>query len=229
MYALGLSVGLAAALGVQAALVSRRFLPTAISRKVGHVALGTGLSLSLLGYGETASARWWAALPFAVALALFFLVGSGRFGGDALRRAASRSGAAREFLFGPALFVVAAAACLLGFWRSSPVGLTAVSVLVFGDGLAEPVGRRFPSPRLPWNAEKSVAGSLTVLLAGALGALGLLGLFAWAGFVRQPVTELVLGVLIVSAFGAAAESLPLGPWDNGLVPLACVAAGAVVF
>jgi phytol kinase len=229
LYAVGLCLGIAFALGVQARAVLRGLIPTAASRKLGHVALGTGLIASLFGYSDAPSVRWIAALPFAFALVSFSLVGTGLVAAPELLRAGTRQGDRREFLFGPALLVVGSALCLLTFWRSSPVGLGAVAVLVYGDGLAEFAGRRFPSPRIPWNRDKSFAGALSVFLCGAAGAVIVLGAFAAFGHVRTPLDELIGPVAVVSFVGALVESLPLGRWDNLVLPLTCAAVGVLVF
>lgn len=229
VYAASLCVGIVLALGVQARAVLRGLIPAAASRKLGHVALGTGLIASLLGYSDAPSARWCATLPLAFALVCFLLVGTGIVAAPALLRAGTRQGDRREFLFGPALLVLGSSLSLLAFWRSSPVGLSAVAVLVYGDGLAELAGRRFPSPRIPWNPEKSLAGALAVALCGAAGALMVLVVFATFGHLRTPLHELLGPVAVVSFVGALVESLPLGRWDNLVLPLTCAAVGVLVF
>lgn len=83
-----------------------------------------------------------------------------------------RSGDRGELLRGPLYYVLALIAATLLFWRDSPAGLLAISVMSGGDGLADIVGRRWGGNRLPWNAAKSWAGSGGMLLGGAAMAAG---------------------------------------------------------
>jgi len=48
------------------------------------------------------------------------------------------------------------------FWRISPVGIMVLSLMCGGDGLADIVGRRYGSAKLPFNAKKSWIGSLAM-------------------------------------------------------------------
>ena len=55
-------------------------------------------------------------------------------------------------------------AATMVYWRDSPIGITAVALMSGGDGLADLVGRRFGSIRLPHNKNKSWAGTLAMFL-----------------------------------------------------------------
>ena len=72
-----------------------------------------------------------------------------------------------ELLGGPLYYVLVLAAATVLSWRTSAVGIIALAMMCGGDGLADIVGRNTKGPRLPWNPEKSVFGSLAMLL-GAL-------------------------------------------------------------
>ena len=53
------------------------------------------------------------------------------------------------------------------YWRVSPTGALAMSLMCGGDGLADVVGRRLGQGNaLPWNPAKSWAGSAAMLLGG---------------------------------------------------------------
>ena len=58
------------------------------------------------------------------------------------------------------------------FWRDSPAGLVAISLMCGGDGLADIIGRQFGQAKLPYNPSKSWAGSLAMFSAGTLTSLG---------------------------------------------------------
>ncbi len=69
----------------------------------------------------------------------------------------------QELLRGPLLYIGIVTAVTLLFWRESPVGLMVLSLMCGGDGLADIVGRRYGSARLPFNHNKSWLGSLAML------------------------------------------------------------------
>ncbi|CAI5946308.1 unnamed protein product [Closterium sp. NIES-64] len=52
------------------------------------------------------------------------------------------------------------------FAITSPVGMLALVIMCGGDGVADIVGRRCGSWKLPWNEQKSWAGSAAMLLCG---------------------------------------------------------------
>ena len=56
------------------------------------------------------------------------------------------------------------AAVTLTYWRESAVGLLVIALMCGGDGLADIVGRRFGSVKLPHNGNKSWAGSAAMFL-----------------------------------------------------------------
>jgi dolichol kinase len=88
-------------------------------------------------------------------------------------------------------------------------------VLAFGDGSAYLGGKLLGGPRLPWNPDKSVAGSLSfVLIAAPMASL------AYWNEARNPdgsSVPLLLAVLCGTAaaiVGSIAESWPTRITDN---------------
>ena len=64
-----------------------------------------------------------------------------------------------ELLRGPLYYVLVLMAATVVYWRESPVGVVAMSLMCGGDGLADVVGRRLGhGNRLPWNPAKSWRG-----------------------------------------------------------------------
>lgn len=96
------------------------------------------------------------------------------------------------------------------------VGCGAWAVLAAGDPCAALAGSRRPSPRLPWNRGKSVAGSVTGAAAAFLFALPVLRV---AG-----VADPLLPAASAAAAGLLAEGLPLPVDDNLLVAFAAALA-----
>ena len=99
-------------------------------------------------------------------------------------------------------------------------------VLAFGDGMATLAGRHIRSPPVPWNREKSLAGSIAfVLFGGAAGSF----LCWWCrpAIVPPPYLWFSLGMPWLAALAAAAvETIPIRLDDNITVTLT---AGAVLW
>ena len=99
-------------------------------------------------------------------------VGSGWLSDESLVRSVSRSLDRRELLRGPLFYCLVLISTTLLCWRDSPVGLIAVSMMCGGDGLADIVGRRWGTVKLPYNSSKSYAGSVAMFLGGAVLSAG---------------------------------------------------------
>jgi len=76
-------------------------------------------------------------------------------------------GARQELLRGPLFYVLIMTAVTVVFWRESPVGMMVLSLMCGGDGLADIIGRKFGTAKLPFNTSKSWAGS-AAMFAGKL-------------------------------------------------------------
>ena len=120
----------------------------------------------------------------------------------------SRSGDPRELLKGPLIYGVSHALMALAFWLPSAHGIIAIGTLCAGDGFADVIGRRLGKGNaLPWNPQKSAAGSLAFFVGAGLTCQGLLACHG----VAFPSAYLWL----IAAASAAVESLPfLGAYDN---------------
>jgi dolichol kinase/phosphoserine phosphatase len=116
---------------------------------------------------------------------------------------AMRSAESRGLVLGPFLFGV-------GIWLTLelfPLSAATVGILVLaiGDGAASLTGRLFGRTALVYNRQKTLVGSLTVFVVGAVVAMSYLPL-GWS--------------LAVGIVASLLESLPLGAYDNLLLPLA---------
>lgn len=142
----------------------------------------------------------------------------------------TRTGQRQELLRGPFIYGLVHSALAALFWRQ-PAALVAVGALCGGDGFAEVVGTSVQSPPLPWNKNKSVAGSIACAAASTLFGLALL-----SSSLSIPLTTAVVKkVAMCSLVGAAVESLPLTSGsiveglDNLTVPLAVLLIGTPLF
>jgi phytol kinase len=159
----------------------------------------------------------------------FALVGTGLIKDDAAVKAMSRTGDRREILRGPLFYGIVFVAVTLLYWKDSLVGIPALMMMCGGDGIADIVGRRFKSRKLPWSPEKSLAGSLSVFLGGWLLTMLIFAIYAWAGIFSGPVTRFVLPVSLIALGAMLVESLPFRDVDNITLTVVSALIGHLVF
>jgi uncharacterized protein (TIGR00297 family) len=180
-------------------------------RQIVHIAVGAlALLLRVL--------EWWqAAILAGLALAFnAFLLP--RIGSRLYRRGA---GAGHDH--GIILYPAAVLVLVVVFFDRLDIAAAAWGILAAGDGAATLVGHRSRGPRLPWNREKSVAGTLAFAAAG--GAAG--SFLCW--WCRPQVTPLpdpwfsLAAPVAAAAAAAAVETIPIRLNDNVTVPAAAAA------
>jgi phytol kinase len=205
------------------------WIESKLSRKFIHIGTGPIFVLCWLMFPDISSARYLAALVPLLITVQFILVGMGIMKDDAAVQAMTRTGNPREILLGPLFYGIIFVVLTLAYWKDSPIGITALMMMCGGDGIADIVGRRVKSPKLFWSREKSVAGSLSVFVGGALLAALILFIYINAGvfsaqysLVLRPITWIALGAMLV-------ESLPLKDIDNITLTIASVLIGYLVF
>lgn len=148
-------------------------------------------------------------------------VGSGVVPDPGLVKSVSRDGDRTELLKGPLYYVVVLVSATLVFWRTNPAGLIAISMMCGGDGLADIVGRRLGSSKLPWNSAKSWAGSAAMFVGGMAMAAGFVALYCHLGYFEcLQVTIMAPYIAAVCLACTLVESLPINQWvdDNISVP-----------
>jgi uncharacterized protein (TIGR00297 family) len=175
-------------------------------RKTVH--MGTGLiALALRFLGP-----FWSAVCALAALAMnLFLLP--RIGGRRLWRDAELAAGGSA---GIVLYPLSVLLLVLLFWRRLEVAAATWGILAFGDGMASVVGMTLGRRKLPWNPQKSWAGSGAYVLFGTVVAAGLL---VWTAPGRYEWSFAVAVAAAVAVFAAALESLPQGLDDNLGVPL----------
>jgi len=176
-------------------------------RQIVHIAMG-GMAL-LLRYINT-----WEAMILAGGAVAMNLYALPRIAGILYRPGETR----RRFTSGIVLYPLAVLMLLVAFGDRLDIVAAAWGVLAFGDGMATLVGRRIPSARIPWNREKTIAGSAAfVVFGGAAGAF----LCWWCRptVVPPPYLWFSLGMPWLAAIVAAAvETIPIRLNDNLSVP-----------
>jgi phytol kinase len=207
----------------------RGWIESRLSRKIIHIGTGPIFVLCWLMFPDVWYARWLAALVPLLITAQFALVGLGVMKDEASVKAMSRTGDRREILRGPLFYGIVFVVMTLVYWKDSPIGMVALMLMCGGDGLADILGRGLKSPKLPWNKDKSWAGSLGMFIGGWALAAFILGMFVLAGIFLGPFTDYLIPITLIALAGTLVESLPLRDVDNITVTLAAVALGHLLF
>ena len=207
----------------------RGWIESRLSRKLIHIGTGPIFVLCWLMFPDTPISRWLAALvPFAIT-AQFALVGLGIMKDEASVKAMSRTGDRREILRGPLYYGIMFVLLTIIFWKDSAVGMTALMIMCGGDGIADLVGRRFNTNKLPYSPDKTVAGSISVFFGGWLLSAFVLGIYALTGNLAQPFESYILPLTIIALVSAVIESLPFKDIDNITVTVTAAILGHFLF
>jgi phytol kinase len=207
----------------------RGWIESRLSRKLIHIGTGPIFVLCWLMYPAVPISRWLAALvPFAIT-AQFALVGLGIMKDEASVRAMSRTGDRREILRGPLYYGIMFVALTIIFWKVTPVGMIALMIMCGGDGIADLVGRRFNTNKLPYSPDKTVAGSISVFIGGWLLSAFVLGIYALTGNLAQPLGDYILPLTIIALVSALVESFPFKDIDNITVTVTAAILGYFLF
>jgi phytol kinase len=207
----------------------RGWVESRLSRKFIHIGTGPIFVLCWLMYPDLPISRWLAALVPLVITAQFVLVGTGIIKDEAAVKAMARTGDRREILRGPLFYGIVFVAVTLIYWKDSLIGIPALMMMCGGDGIADIVGRRVRSMKLPWSPEKSLAGSLSVFFGGWLLTILIFTIHIWAGEFPGPVTRYLLPVTWIALGAMLVESLPFKDVDNITLTIASALIGHLVF
>jgi phytol kinase len=210
-------------------LAHRGVLESRLSRKVIHIGTGPIFVLCWLMYPDVQISRRLAALVPLVITAQFVLVGTGTIKDEAAVKAMSRTGDRREILRGPLFYGIVFVLITLIYWKDSLIGIPALMIMCGGDGIADIVGRRVESPKLPWSREKSLAGSLSVFVGGWLLTILIFAIYVWMGAFSGPVSRFFLPVTWIALGATLVESLPFKDVDNITLVIVSVLIGHLVF
>jgi uncharacterized protein (TIGR00297 family) len=199
------------------------------------VHIGSGLFALLL----RALTGWQAAAMAAGAL-VFNLLLLPQLGGRRLYRPVDE---ARGFPLGILLYPLSVLLLTLAFPSRLDIVAAAWGILAFGDGAATLVGRRrseetaeigetaekdiFSAPsaisavssgRLPWNPDKSVAGTLAFVACGSAAGVALAWWVRPAVMPMPPLTWTIAAPLAAAMLAALVETIPVRLDDNISVP-----------
>ncbi|KAM1027395.1 hypothetical protein ACFX13_040897 [Malus domestica] len=233
-------------------LTQRNLLRQNLSRKLVHILSGIFFMLSwpifrypfalltqnLLHSGSefyknstSTDARYFASVVPLVNCLRLLLHGFSLVTNEGLVKSVTREGNPKELLRGPLYYVLILILCALVFWRESPVGLISLAMMCGGDGVADIMGRKFGSIKIPYNPKKSWAGSISMFLFGFLISMGMLYYYSFLGYFELNWIQTAEKVAFVALVATLVESLPITEVldDNVSVPLASMAAACLIF
>lgn len=159
----------------------------------------------------------WQAAACAVAAFLFNLLLLPRIGGASLYRPAD---VARGYPLGILFYPLSVLLLVLAFPRRPDIAAASWAILAFGDPAAAAVGTRVGGPRLPWNRDKTSAGTVAFVVAGAVAGVAL----AW--WTRPAVTPppsllfVFVAPVIAAVIAGLVETMPIRLDDNISIPIA---------
>lgn len=206
-------------------IAHRGWIDSKLSRKIIHIGTGPLFVLCWFLFNDDPSARWLAALvPFAITVQ-FALIGFGVMKDKASVDAMSRTGDPKEILRGPLYYGIMFVVLTVVYWKDSPIGIIALMMMCGGDGIADIVGRKFNSAKLPWSREKSVAGMISVFVGGFVFSALMIFIYVTAGVFGGSITNYLLPITVIALVGAVVESLHYKDIDNISMTLASALVG----
>ncbi|ELP91097.1 phosphatidate cytidylyltransferase, putative, partial [Entamoeba invadens IP1] len=111
----------------------------------------------------------------------------------------------------------------LVFWRNYPPAIIGTSLLLYGDGMAEVVGKTIGRIELitPWGKKKTLEGSLAVFIFGGIGAFAMCYLLFHQIYFFYSTLFAFVGMLV--------EFYSYPEYDNVFIPLSSVILGFFLF
>jgi len=203
----------------------RGWISSHVSRKIIHIGTGPIFVVCWLLFSDALASRFIAALVPLAITGQFLLVGLGIIKDEAAVKAMSRTGERREILKGPLYYGIVFVVITVLCWLDTPIGIIALMLVCGGDGLADLLGRRYGSFKLPWNGTKSWIGSFGMFLGGWLLAIGMLLIYIAFDVFPAPFSVYIFPVTVIALGATLVESLPFRDIDNFTIALTALLLG----
>src|SRR3990172_8880464 len=162
--------------------------------------------------------RWlnfWQAALLALAALLFNLLILPRIGGKNLYR---DEDVRRGYPLGILLYPLSVLLMILFFSKRLYIVAAAWAIMAWGDGFASVFGRKFGRIKIPWNQDRSYAGSFAFLIFCGIAAI-FFTFWTWKD-PAEPIFWYLVAIPFLATFVAAMiETIPMGVNDNISVPL----------
>jgi phytol kinase len=210
-------------------IAQRGWIDSKTSRKLIHIGTGPIFVLCWLMFPDQPISRWLAALVPLLITVQFALVGTGLMKDEAAVKAMSRTGDRREILRGPLFYGIMFVAITVLYWKDSLIGIPALMMMCGGDGIADIVGRRVESAKLPWSPEKSVAGTASVFVGGWAMTVLVFAIYVRAGVFMGPLSSYLLPITWIALGATIVESFPFKDIDNITLTAVSALIGHLVF
>ncbi|KAK8643320.1 hypothetical protein V6N13_012623 [Hibiscus sabdariffa] len=212
-------------------LTEKELIQQSLSRKLVHIFSGLLFAISWPIFSNAIEARYFASLVPLVNCLRLVTHGLSSANDQSLIKSVTREGDPKELLRGPLYYVVMLMLCTVLFWRESPVGLISLGMMCGGDGVADIMGRKFGSSKIPYNQVKSWVGSISMFVFGFFISIGMVWYYSALGYFQLDWGETVHRVALVSLVATVVESLPISNLldDNISVPLASMLAAYFFF
>ncbi|KAK6135105.1 hypothetical protein DH2020_031168 [Rehmannia glutinosa] len=206
---------------------AKRLIDRHLLRKLYHICVGL---IVMLCWPMFSSSLWGRVLAGLTSGLGFFeqLIAIGMGKDEKLLKFLKRYKDSRDLLKAILAYVLTIILVAVFDWRT-PRAIAIICNLCAGDGMADIVGRRFGGWKLPYNKNKSYAGTIGMAIAGFFTSILFMYYFSWLGYIEES-PNMVLGFLAVSIAAALVESHPLSTKieDNVTVPLASMVVGTFV-
>jgi len=182
-----------------------------LSRKIVHVAAGSWLIFWPL-YDQSDWTKYLNITPAFIWTVLLLIKGFTAGPNDQAVKTMTRTGERKELLQGPLYFsIVMNVMGTLFFY--TPLALTSMGLLGWGDGLAPVFGKKYGKHKYKFFTEKSVEGSIAFFTFGFLAAI-IFQLLFFHNF------ELKI-ILICSVLTTFIEAISPKNLDNVFIPISC--------
>lgn len=212
-------------------LTQRNLIQQSLSRKLVHILSGLLFAACWPIFSTSTQARYLASVVPLVNCLRLIVNGFSLVTDEGLIKSVTREGNPQELLRGPLYYVLILILCALVFWRESPTGVISLAMMCGGDGVADIIGRRFGSLKLPYNQHKSWAGSISMFICGFLISIGMLFYYSALGYFQLDWTWTIQRVALVALVATVVESLPITEVvdDNITVPLVSMVVSMLSF
>ncbi|KAG2297436.1 hypothetical protein Bca52824_044105 [Brassica carinata] len=218
-------------LGFWGEIGKRGIFDQKLIRKLVHINIGLVFILCWPLFSSGLQGALFASLIPGLNIIRMLLLGFGVYQDEGTIKSMSRHGDRRELLKGPLYYALSITSACIFYWKTSPIAIAVVCNLCAGDGMADIVGRRLGTKKLPYNRNKTIAGSIGMAIAGFSASVAYMYYFASFGYIKNSGWDMIHRFFIISIASALVESLPISTAidDNLTVSLTSALLGTLLF